>query len=52
MKRTDKELQKEHNKRLMKLLKANRVIVGFDTGTKKHKSKKDYNRRWKDVDSE
>lgn len=42
----------KRDKRLLELLKVNRVLVTFDTGTRKHKSKKDYNRRWKDVDSQ
>ncbi len=48
--RTTKKNGKD--KRLLELLKSSRTLVRFDTGTKKHKSKKDYNRKWKDVDNE
>ncbi len=49
-KKDNKRKQKTKDKRLMRLLKANRVIVTFNTGTRKHKSKKDYNRKWKEVE--
>lgn len=41
---------KQHDNKLLELLKASRTLVLFNTGTRRHKSKKDYNRRWKDVD--
>jgi hypothetical protein len=43
MKRSKKDI-KEHKEKLLKLLASSRVLVTFDTGTKKHRSKKDYRR--------
>ncbi len=52
MKRSKKDI-KEHKEKLLKLLAASRVLVRFDTGTKTHRSKKDYkrNKKWDVEDS-
>jgi len=48
----EKEYNKKHDNKLIKLLKSSRTLVLFNTGTRRHKSKKDYNRRWKTLDKE
>lgn len=51
-KRAEKEYNKKHDNRLLELLKSSRTLVLFNTGTRKHKSKKDYNRKWHNVEGE
>lgn len=42
-----KKEEKARQKKLIELMKSSRVLVTFNTGTRTHKSKKDYNRNWK-----
>lgn len=51
-KRAEKEYNKKHDNRLIELLKLSRTLILFNTGTRRHKSKKEYNRKWKKVEGE
>jgi hypothetical protein len=43
---------KQYDNKLLELLKASRTLVRFNTGTRRHKSKKDYNRKWGKIENE
>ena len=43
-------MKDKRKQKLLKQKKATRVLIPFNTGTRPHKSKKDYSRKWEEND--